>query len=615
MILGRAEIEEGEAGTLSSLSFGDIYFSPEDGLAESQFVFIDGNDLGPRMERAERPMVIGELGFGTGLNILALLREHDRVLGGPLDIWSCEGFPLSRDDFQRVQGRIADRWPEIAPYAERLAAVYPDPVPGQVHLVIDRGITLTLAFGPVKDMLDNAWFEADAWFLDGFAPSKNPEMWTSDVMTKIAGLSKPGATAATFSVASGVRQALERAGFSWRKTPGFARKKHMLRAQLERPTARSEEKPWFAPPRPASGGRIAIIGAGIAGCMLARALDQRERDVILFDGAGTAAGASGNPAGLVMPRLDADRSPAACFYRDAFLFAIATYRDLPEGIFSPCGGTVALEGSKRDGVLASGLWPRPALEALPDGLRIPDAGVLVPSEACRALNPCKVLERKIGSVEEDEEGWILTGCGETFGPFAAVVITTGAEQILWPASPIKPSLGQVDVFTGPAPGEVVTDGSYVAPLGHLLVAGATYAPFGGGEITPSEDRTEANRRAAEALLGGSVGAAHAARAALRATTPDRHPVAGPLHDHHRAISVYEGLRKGRPGPYPPTPYRRGLFVLTGLGSRGLVTAPILAEHVAAEITGGVSPLTQAEAELVHPMRFFIRDLKRGKVSP
>lgn len=615
--LGKPELEEGEAGTLRSLSFGDIYYSPEDGLAESRYVFVDGNDLPRRMEQAlpSENLVVGELGFGTGLNVLALWQAHEEVLGGPLHIWTCEAFPLPKERFAEMQARIAERWPELRPYAERLAELYPDPYPGTVRLDLAPHLSLTIAFGEAEKVLADADFKADAWFLDGFAPSKNPAMWTPEVMAHLARLSKPGGTAATFSVAGGVRTALQTAGFSWEKAPGFGRKKHMLRARIESPVEPLRTHPWFAEPVPASEGPVAVIGAGIAGAHLAHALHDHGREVVLFDPE-PAGGASGNPAGLVMPRLDADDSPAARFYRDAFLHAVRIYRTLPDA-FERCGGEMAIDEAKAAGIEKLALWPEGFL-AFSDGrVSIEAAGVLRPASAVAALIAEADIVRQ--SVTEcpsiEDRTFIDTDDGQRHGPFAAVIDARGAAHEKSQQDAIKPSLGQIDRFEGPAPETVITDGHYVAPLGAELVAGATYAPYRGGNVTSTEENTEANRLSAEDLLSQSVGAHIASRSALRATTQDRHPMAGPLYDAQAATEAYAGLAKGARQNYPPAPYRNGRFVLTGLGSRGLVTAPILAAHVATQVCGGVSPLTRDIAEMVHPGRFLIRAIKRGKVSP
>jgi tRNA 5-methylaminomethyl-2-thiouridine biosynthesis bifunctional protein len=609
--LPRADLTEDETGTLRSASFGDVYFSPEDGLAETRHHFLDGNELSARLaQKSGSPFIIGELGFGTGLNILALMVEAEKHPDCRLHVWTCEGFPLPRERFGEVQRAAGARWPELYSYAQRLAELYPRPYPGQVQLRLSDRVTLTIAFGEVLPSLRSARFEADAWFLDGFAPSKNPAMWSPEVMAEVARLTRPKGTAATFSVAGAVRQSLEKAGFSWEKTPGFGRKKHMLRARLERKPSRSDAKPWFAAPPPLPPGPVAVVGAGIAGACLAHELRKAGREVLLIDKDGMASGASGNPGGLIMPRLDKGDTPAARFYRDAFLYAASFYRQHCPDLFNPCGGHLAADQDRAEAVAQNGLWPAGALSPVDTGMEVFGGGVLQPAAATRHLAR-EALRGEVERMEETSDGVLLHLASGQALEAAGVVVACGAEDELWEETPVTPSLGQIEIFDGPLPPHVLTDGQYIAPLKGQLLTGATYAPHDGGRVEPSALNRAENKAAAEQLLRTSVGSHIASRAALRATTPDRHPLAGALYDEHRAREAYGGLAKGLRTAYPPAPYRRGVYVLGGLGSRGLVTAPILAAHLAAQITGGVSPLTLEQEELVHPGRFLIRAIKRG----
>jgi len=608
---------ERDGQTVRSKTFGDIYYSPEDGLAESRYVFIDGNDLPHRFaeERRGRPFVIGELGFGTGLNLLAAWVEWEMSgASTPLHFWSCEGFPLSHEDFRLEMERIGEVWPELTPHAERLASVYPVPMPGAVQRNLTDGVTLTLAFGTVLSTLRAATFRADAWFLDGFAPSANPDMWSSEVMQAIACRSVAGATAATFTVAGAVRENLAGAGFSWEKAPGFGRKKHMLKANLTEEPQQASERPWFIEPSPCSKGVVAIVGGGIAAAHMAHALTEAEWPVQIFASGGLGAGASGNPAGLIMPRLDADDGPAALLYRDAFLHAVATYTAQTPDAFHGCGGELAMEPDKKEALRRVGFWPKGTFRETDIGLHVPMAGVLQPALAINQLTDgMHVRDERVTAVKRNADGWLLsTEAGESSTMFTAIVVCGGAEQDLVPSLPVKPSLGQIDVFAGPTPERVLTDGGYVAPLQGALVAGATYTPYSGGSIETRPDHSAANQETAQGLLNQDIKAGVTCRAALRATTPDRHPIAGTLFDEPAALEAYAGLATGKRLSYPSAPYQEGLFTLTGLGSRGLVTAPILAAHVAAQITGGVSPLSRNVGELVHPGRFLIRAIRRGK---
>ncbi|MES2539632.1 MAG: tRNA (5-methylaminomethyl-2-thiouridine)(34)-methyltransferase MnmD, partial [Pseudomonadota bacterium] len=207
-----------EAGEPRSGRYGDVYFSAEDGLAETRTVFLQGCDL-PQAWNCRKTFTVAELGFGSGLNIAALLdlwREH-RPEGGRLHIFSIEGYPLTRDEARRA----LSAWPEIHEATTALVDRWPAATPGfhrvdlpEFHAVLD------LAVGEAEWALSQWTGRADAWFLDGFAPSVNPDMWSETIFDHIVARSAPDARVATFTVAGVVRRGLAERGFLVEKRPG-----------------------------------------------------------------------------------------------------------------------------------------------------------------------------------------------------------------------------------------------------------------------------------------------------------------------------------------------------------------------------------------------------------
>ena len=179
---------------------------------------------------------------------------------------------------------------------------------------------------------------------------------------------------------------------------------------------------------------------------------------------------------------------------------------------------------------------------------------------------------------------------------------------------LSSSRGQIDLVDGPPPRCAVTFGRYAAPLGDRTVIGASYrtVEIDGAPTEIDEADTRDNLDAVAATLPDLAGhGGVAAHAALRCVTPDRHPLVGPVPDTEFFSDAYDGLRTGRRGPYPAAQWRPGLYALTGLGSRGLVTAPFCAALMGAFLTGAPVPLSAPAAMLVHPARFAIRNLKRN----
>ncbi|MGF1544673.1 MAG: bifunctional tRNA (5-methylaminomethyl-2-thiouridine)(34)-methyltransferase MnmD/FAD-dependent 5-carboxymethylaminomethyl-2-thiouridine(34) oxidoreductase MnmC [Parvularculaceae bacterium] len=622
-----------DAGAPRSVAFDDIYFAG-DGLAESRHVFLAGCGLGEKFAALApgASFALGETGFGTGLNVLAaweLWRATPKAPGVRLDVLSVEKHPLRTDDFRRAAGA----WPSLSPFAERLAAVYPPSVSGFHHLPLDSDVTLTLVFEDVVAALGAVRDRIDAWFLDGFAPAKNPDMWRPAAFEAIARLSAPGAALSTFTVAGEVRRRLADVGFAVARAPGFGRKREMQVARYEGPASSAPASaPWFADANetPAPGGApIAVVGAGVAGASLARALAGRGFEPIVFDGRGPAAGASGNPGGLIMPRFDLGDGPVARFFLQAYTHAVRTLIDLgDERVFRQVGAWLRPSGdddaARIRKILASAPLPDDWLIPRGDGAFLPQAGVVDPPTFVAALLGDVVVRRTdVARAERRDEDIFLTLTdGGAAGPFGAVVFANGRSALSFFEArtlPLQGVAGQIDWFPGaPAPEFAIAAGPYVAPgpRGGVLF-GATYAPGDAASApAPSEPGTLANVAAGAPLAGLEPAAFDVAgsrpRAAVRCQTPDRAPVAGALPDLAWFSGAYDDLRFGRPRDYPPGRVNPGFYAVLGLGSRGLVTAPLCAEIVANRIAGALSPVPREVAETLHPARFFIRDMKRAR---
>ncbi|STR51082.1 5-methylaminomethyl-2-thiouridine-forming enzyme mnmC [Klebsiella oxytoca] len=333
-----ANLEFNAEGTPVSRDFDDVYFSNDNGLEETRYVFLDGNRLNERFSTHSRPLfVVAESGFGTGLNFLTLWqafdvfrRDNPQATLQRLHFISFEKFPLRADDLRLAH----QHWPELAPWAEQLQARWPLPFAGCHRLLLDEGrITLDLWFGDINQLTneldDSLNQQVDAWFLDGFAPAKNPDMWTAELFAAMARLARPGGTLATFTSAGFVRRGLEEAGFSMQKRKGFGRKREMLIGEMNQRLNFPARAPWFA--RSGTEQRdAAIVGGGIASALLALALLRRGWQVTLYcaDDA-PAQGASGNRQGALYPLLSQHDPALARFFPAAFTFARRLYDDLP----------------------------------------------------------------------------------------------------------------------------------------------------------------------------------------------------------------------------------------------------------------------------------------------
>ncbi|HEX4910014.1 MAG TPA: tRNA (5-methylaminomethyl-2-thiouridine)(34)-methyltransferase MnmD [Permianibacter sp.] len=316
-----AELDWEADGTPRSRQFNDIYFSRDGGLAESRYVYLQGNGLPARWAghfQHHNAFHLFEAGFGTGLNFLLTCQaflENVNHADKRLRYVAVERFPLRKSDLARALGHF----PSLATEANALLAQYPPGLRGWHSLQFaDRRIELLLQFGDIADTLpalrQTDW-QFDAWYLDGFAPARNEAMWAETLWPAIATLSRAGATAATFSAAGAVRRGLQSAGFSVQKMPGFGRKRDMTVARLETPTTPSSHSPTRSSIR-----HVTVLGAGIAGAATARVLAERGLHVSVVDAQPSAGGTLRHHAvALASPRWSRDHNLRSQFQLLGFL--------------------------------------------------------------------------------------------------------------------------------------------------------------------------------------------------------------------------------------------------------------------------------------------------------
>lgn len=210
-------------GVPIATDFDDPYYSLDDGLAETQHVFLAGNDLPARFGG---DFHIAELGFGTGLNLLVTWKAWAEAgRPGNLRFTSFEAFPMAQTDMKNALAHF----PDIAPYAHNLFARWE---PGAGAIKLPNGPLLEVITGDARQKLPQWSGQVDAWFLDGFSPVKNPELWGAGLLRSVGQHTKPGGTAATYSAAGHIRRSLSDAGFTVSRIPGHGRKRHMTQARM-----------------------------------------------------------------------------------------------------------------------------------------------------------------------------------------------------------------------------------------------------------------------------------------------------------------------------------------------------------------------------------------------
>ncbi len=647
-----AQLDWDEHGQPLSRGFGDVYFSRASGLEETRYVFLGHNQLPLRFAAlpAGGRLTVGETGFGTGLNFLCAWQLFERTAPADarLHFVSVERFPLTRTDLRQALAL----WPELAPYAEALLAQYLAVHPGfQQFVFADGRVVLTLLVGDVLECLPELDARIDAWFLDGFAPAKNPDMWTPALFAELARLSAPGATLATFTSAGFVRRGLGEAGFAMQRVKGFGHKREMLAGRFEG-TPGDTGKPWYArPPRPAGAREALVIGAGLAGCAAAASLARRGWRVTLLERReGVARETSGNPQGVLYLKLSAHGTALSRLIVAGFGHTRRLLERLEPGRDWAACGVLQLAFDDKEAARQAGLtaaFPadllhsldREAAEALAGvalpsgGLFYPEAGWVHPPALCEHLaghpNIRLLVHREVLDLHRTDGQWCARTGGELLARAPVAVLAGGAEIARFPQTaglPLKRIRGQISRLPATADSRtlktVLCAEGYVAPPRndeHTL--GASFR-FDSDELllTTEEhaenlqllqeissdlaERLQTDRLAPAALEG---------RAGFRCTSPDYLPVVGPLADAAAFAEAYAVLGKdARQVPERPCPWLEGLYVSSGHGSRGLLSAPLAGELLAAWLDDEPLPVPRTVAEACHPNRFGLRKLIRGK---
>jgi tRNA 5-methylaminomethyl-2-thiouridine biosynthesis bifunctional protein len=637
--------------------FDDVYFSDQSGLEETRYVFLEQNRLAERFAAlsASGRLVIGETGFGTGLNFLCAwqLFEQHAVAGARLHFVSVEKYPLSPADLQRALAL----WPELKPLADQLLKHYVAIHQGFQRITLANGrVTLTLLIGDALEQLPQLDAQIDAWFLDGFAPAKNPDMWTAELFVELARLAAPGSTISTFTSTGWVRRLLNAAGFKMKRTPGIGHKWEILRGEFlgwpPEVAPPVPEKPWFARPAAVNGERRAlVIGAGLAGCATASSLAARGWQVSLLERhARVAQEASGNPQGVLYLKLSAHGTALSQLIVSGFGYTRRLLESLQRGTdWDDCGVLQLAFNAKeaeRHAQLAAA-FPEDLLQWLEQpeaqnragvglahgGLYYPEGGWVHPPALCQAQAAQANIEllshQEALELRKVDDQWQAFD-GERLLASAAVVVLAGAAEIKRFAQsaelPLKRIRGQITCLAETPQSQALTTvvcaEGYVAParLGeHTL--GASF-DFNNDDLNPTTAEHVGNLAMLEEISTDLVTRLHISeqlvedlqgRAAFRCTSPDYLPIVGPLADREAFLEAYAALSKdARLVPDIACPWLDGLYVNSGHGSRGLITAPLSGELLAAWLDNEPLPLPRSVAEACHPNRFALRRLIRGK---
>ncbi len=612
-----------EDGVLRAPAFGDVYHSADGGVAQSTHVFLKGNGLPDRWLHSPVFQIL-ETGFGIGLNFLVAWnawRNTVTAANARLHFVSFEKFPLRRADLARV----LRPYPTLAPQAEALLGAWPPLVAGFHQLSFEQGrVTLTLVLGDIQETLPQLAMAADAIFLDGFSPEKNPQMWDDWVLRHVARQAVHQATLATWCVAGVVRRSLEAHGFTVQRHPGFGRKRERLEARFDRIPAEAFKQMVTPSRNPALARRYGppfaerhalVVGAGISGCLVAERLARHGWQIDLFDRhASPAQEASGNPAGILRPVLSRDDNLASRLGRAAFFQTLHTLTHLQDRTgmirYKQCGVLVLAqdeaEAALQRSVIARHDYPQDYVQFLEPseaqrlsgtpsswgGWYFPQGGWLDPGSLCAAALAAGASQIRahwntdVARIAHSGAWRVFDARGQVLAEAPILILALGAHAESLPQTaglPLTLFRGQItQIANDPFPPQtpvLCQDGYVISGLESGLCVGATYD----SDLTaqPSAAATQENLARLKRFRPDWVadGLATADRVGFRGTSRDRMPLVGAL------------------------PAGDGLHTVMGMGSRGLVWSSMAAALIIAELEGTPCPLEKDLIRAIAPARF------------
>jgi len=580
-------------GTPYSAAYGDVYHSAEGGPAQARHVFLEGNGL-PARWQGRRAFTILETGFGFGLSFLATWQawREDPARCERLHFVSIEKHPFTASDLALLWKKYAGLESET----RQLQNNWPMLVPGMHRLEFESGqVVLTLFYGDITEGLPQLQLAADAIYLDGFAPAKNPQMWEPRLLRHLGRLAAPGATLATWSVAAAVREALEGAGFAVEKARGFGTKREMLVGRLIRRTKEFQKY---------ENKKAIVIGAGVAGAAVSERLASRGWQVTLIERhAAPAMEASGNHAGVFHPIVSPDDSLIARSTRASFLYLLQHWQHLAGLEWARCGVLqLARDGQERESqrrALATLGYPAryAKFDDAKGGIWFPEAGWVRPKSLVEGLLSRFPIDRRFGrevvSVSREGNAWSAKDDQDRVIAAAPVAILANAADALRlaPRPDIRLRSVRGQLTLAPA----------IAGLDHVLLRGGMVLPgiegrsvvgasfdIDDADQAPRADSHAGNLARLEQLVPGASQGLDPekldGRVAFRAVVRDRLPLVGPIGDGSNA----------------------GLFGAFAYGSRGLLWASLAGELIASMLEGEPLPVERKLAAAIDPERFSIR---------
>lgn len=652
LTLSPAKLEFTNDGTPHSSQFNDHYHSTAGAIEESQHVFIDGNQL-TKVWHKQETFTIAELGFGLGINFIVTANNWlaTEQSNAHLHYISIEKHPATIDQIKKVLSGIELQSEVNLQFFED----YPLAIRGhhRIHFK-EAGITLTLIWDDVLHALEQAGFQANAWYLDGFSPKSNPAMWSAEIASHVHRLTQVNGTFATYSSSRLVQENFSAAGFYIKKHAGHAQKREMLTGERKHAQAVKDfpldKKSWlFSIVKPARKKTALVIGAGMAGVAMSGALAKRGWQISLIDRHdGLAKEASGNSNAIIMPRFSLDHDWQAQLTLQGFFYTLRYLKNLQkqtsESFWQQCGA-IQLPRNEHDWqrmqqIICQEKIPPELIQPVTrqqaselancelnkDAWYLPLAAWCIPKLVCHTIQNqftqhiTFLGKQRISSLIRENGNWLALNCEQQVIARADVAVIACAfessqfMQTEW--CTLHAKRGQISLLPNKLcdtpPKKIICADAYLTPaINQHHVLGATFITNDQSTDIRQHEHEQNLSKLARITPAFSQADSNklAGRAAIRAVSPDRMPIVGPVAHRDNFFTDFKMVASGSTNRHYPHPeYLPGLFIATGFGSRGMSWIPLCAEALACTITGEPVPLDKNLVNAIHPNRLLMRQL-------
>ncbi|WP_096027337.1 bifunctional tRNA (5-methylaminomethyl-2-thiouridine)(34)-methyltransferase MnmD/FAD-dependent 5-carboxymethylaminomethyl-2-thiouridine(34) oxidoreductase MnmC [Campylobacter lanienae] len=603
--------------TLYNSKFDDIYFNTYEPLKECEYTYSSALD-----EVDKDEIVVAEAGFGAGLNLFCTLKKFKTLNKKSLHYIAVEKYPFTKDELNAIYN---DLGLDGAIYGEFLKSYYIIPN-SLLRISLGSNITIDIYFGDILEFLDECDFRADIWYLDGFAPSKNPQMWSEEFISNLAAYSNKNAIIRSFSTARVVRDRLSQNGFEIYKLKGYHKKREMLKAICITPKSKIKKQIWFDPPTITKPNRILVVGAGIAGLSIATMLQNAGFEVVVAESKDqAAAGASSNLAGVCAPLITQPGVVLGDMHISSFLLARQFYSRFGGEFVDFCGCDEYLINDKMLSkfnhkseffTISSDKYPKANINL---------AMQIMPKNLCQSLakeldilynHEVKSLKRLGSDYEIGFDG--LNGIKADLVIFAN---GNGAMELFIsefndPYMQLSSVRGQTTMVS-----EFINLNRPLSARGYITKAidkiqliGASYAR-GDEYALPRDSDDESNLALVSEFIDGKNIDIIGSNVGFRGYSGDRFPIIGGIHNASEYMRIYSSLLWTKAKSTHQNPiYHPNILISAAHGSRGLSTGILGANMLLDMVLGRQICVKKSIINALNPSRFLIRKLKKGLVK-